>query len=164
MRFCCDDRCSKQGGIDESKRSAAATTWMARYGNTARTDYQYDPLTFRLIHLFSTGKNGASIQDLQYHYDPVGNITEIRDQAQQTIYLKNAEVSPDARYVYDAIYRLTHAEAREHAGQLANPQPFRCGKQWHKVSAGRFSERFEREVRGQQVRDSIAPIRDNRES
>jgi hypothetical protein len=33
-----------------------------------------------------------------------------------------------------------------------------------KVSAERFSERFERQVRGQQVRDSIAPIRDNRES
>ena len=62
------------------------------------------------------------LQDLSYTYDPVGNITRIRDDAQQTIYFNNQVVTPDNDYVYDAIYRLIDAEGREHIGQLSQPQ------------------------------------------
>lgn len=40
--------------------------------------------------------------------------TQIRDGAQQTVYFDNAVVSPDQRFEYDSLYRLTHAEGREH--------------------------------------------------
>ena len=85
------------------------------YGNGVRTEYEYDPFTFRLTNL-ETVRPGNALQDLSYTYDPVGNITEIRDGAQQTIFFDNAMVSPDAQYEYDALYRLIRADGREHAG------------------------------------------------
>ena len=62
------------------------------------------------------------MQDLGYTYDPVGNITHIHDDAQQTLYFNNQVVTPHADYTYDAIYRLLTAEGREHIGQVAQPE------------------------------------------
>jgi RHS repeat-associated protein len=88
------------------------------YGNQVRTDYVYDPLTFRLVELRSTRPQKPSpLQDLSYTYDPVGNIAAIADAAQLTVFFKNAVVEANAEYVYDAIYRLTEATGREHVGQ-----------------------------------------------
>ena len=58
------------------------------------------------------------MQNLHYTYDPAGNITHIRDDAQQTIYFRNKRVEPSADYTYDAIYRLIEATGREHLGQV----------------------------------------------
>ena len=87
------------------------------YGNGSTTTYEYDPETFRLLRLRTTKDGGAVLQDLQYAYDPTGNITGIRDDAQQTVYFGNTIVEPHAFYEYDALYRLTRAEGREHAAQ-----------------------------------------------
>ena len=101
-----------------------------------RPTYDYDPLTFRLIHLQTRAHAGPTIarsrladgrlpvQDLHYTYDPAGNITHIRDDAQQTIYFRNQRVEPSDDYTYDAIYRLIEATGREHIGPDgdANPQ------------------------------------------
>lgn len=87
------------------------------YGNGSRTEYEYDEKNYRLTRVLTTRNNGAVVlQDLNYTYDPVGNITEIRDSAQQTIYFNNAVVEPHKKYRYDALYRLSQAEGREHAG------------------------------------------------
>jgi RHS repeat-associated protein len=89
-----------------------------QYGNGATTTSDYDPDTFRLTRLRTTRITGPSlVQDLRYTYDPVGNVTEIRDAAQQTVYFANAVVEPRGRYEYDALYRLVRAEGREHAAQ-----------------------------------------------
>ena len=61
------------------------------------------------------------LQDLRYTYDPAGNITHIRDDAQQTIYFNNQVVEPHADYTYDAIYRLIDGKGREHIGQVSQP-------------------------------------------
>src|SRR5262249_18566974 len=85
----------------------------------ASTTYNYDPKTFRLTHLKTTRTlDNAELQDLSYAYDPAGNITYIRDDAQQTIYFRNKRVEPSAEYTYDAIYRLIEATGREHLGQV----------------------------------------------
>ena len=94
---------------------------LIEYGNGVRTLYEYDPLTFRLVHL-QTLRSGDKLQDLFYTYDPAGNITAIRDDAQQTIYFNGQVVRPDAEYRYDAIYRLIEACGREHIGQASQPQ------------------------------------------
>ncbi|SFN35999.1 RHS repeat-associated core domain-containing protein [Nitrosospira briensis] len=104
------------------------------YGNGASTLYDYDPLTFRLVHLLTrrdatafpddcpqpapAGWPGCQVQNLHYTYDPAGNITHIRDDAQQAIYFRNRRVEPSADYIYDAIYRLIEATGREHLGQM----------------------------------------------
>jgi RHS repeat-associated protein len=93
------------------------------YGNGAVTTYKYDLLTFRLVQL-KTLRGGEALQDLHYAYDPAGNITHIRDEAQQTIYFKNKRVEPSAEYTYDALYRLIEATGREHLGQAGGaPMP-----------------------------------------
>ncbi|GCE06808.1 SpvB/TcaC N-terminal domain-containing protein [Dictyobacter aurantiacus] len=105
---------------------------LIEYSNGAHTHYDYDPETFRLIHLLTLRgaafpddrpkSHGATcgVQNLQYIYDPVGNITHIHDDAQQTIYFHNRRVEPSADYTYDAVYRLIDATGREHLGQAAD--------------------------------------------
>jgi len=93
------------------------------YGNGTRTTYTYDPATFRLVQLRTVrDSDGAVLQNLAYAYDPVGNIAEIKDSAQQTVFFDNAVVSPSTQYVYDALYRLTQASGREHTGGMAEVQ------------------------------------------
>jgi RHS repeat-associated protein len=94
---------------------------LIEYGNGVRTSNEYDSLTFRLIRL-TTLRGAEPLQDLSYTYDPVGNITDIRDDAQQTIYFNNQVVEPHAEYTYDATYRLIVATGREHIGQISQPQ------------------------------------------
>ncbi len=107
------------------------------YKNGASTVYRYDPLTFRLTGLVTrrnapaflgddprpsgAGWPGSQVQNLHYTYDPAGNITHIRDDAQQAIYFKNQRVEPSNDYVYDALYRLIQASGREHLGQGCAP-------------------------------------------
>ena len=108
------------GNIDYDAKGQRATI---EYGNGARTEYAYDPLTFRLIGLkTSRSPDQAVLQDLSYTYDPVGNITHIRDASQQTIFYSNQVVTPDSAYTYDAVYRLIGATGREHIGQSGQPQ------------------------------------------
>ncbi|HEX8186237.1 MAG TPA: RHS repeat-associated core domain-containing protein, partial [Blastocatellia bacterium] len=91
------------------------------YGNNVKTNYEYEPLTLRLTHL-RTLHGDERLQDLSYTYDPSGNITRMRDDAQQTVYFNNQVVTPDNDYTYDAVYRLIAAQGREHIGQAAEPQ------------------------------------------
>lgn len=86
------------------------------YGNGTRSEYAYDPLTFRLTGLV-TLRGEQRLQDLRYAYDPVGNATSVQDRAQQRVFFRNRVVEPSVGYVYDAVYRLTEATGREHLGQ-----------------------------------------------
>ncbi len=96
------------------------------YGNGVNTEYRYDPQTFRLIQLLTTRINNnqpTRLQNLNYTYDPVGNITTIRDDSQQTNYFNGEVVSPSTQYQYDALYRLISASGREHIGQTTQQPP-----------------------------------------
>ena len=134
--------------VDVNLRGAAAATpfvtnidynakgqrALVQYANGAATAYDYDDKTFRLVHLKTTraaGGNGvaaqifanaATVQDLRYTYDPVGNITEIADAGLQTVF-NGQQVDPVCRYTYDALYRLVEATGREHIGQSAFEVP-----------------------------------------
>ncbi|SFV14459.1 SpvB/TcaC N-terminal domain-containing protein [Pseudoduganella namucuonensis] len=87
------------------------------YGNGATTTYAYDPFTLRLAALGTVRLDGTILQDLRYARDAIGNITSMRDDAQQTVFFRNREVAPEAHYTYDALYRLTEASGREHLGR-----------------------------------------------
>jgi RHS repeat-associated protein len=96
------------------------------YGNGVKTEYRYDPQTFRLIQLLTTridNNQPTRLQNLNYSYDPVGNITTIRDDSQQTNYFNGEVVSPSTQYQYDALYRLISASGREHIGQTTQQPP-----------------------------------------
>ena len=88
------------------------------YGNNTKTAYKYEKETFRLKQILSTRNSGNDVlQDLNYTYDPVGNITQIIDHAQPDIFFDSQQVKALNEYEYDALYRLVTATGREHAGQ-----------------------------------------------
>ena len=86
------------------------------YGNGVVTTYEYEPQTFRLHCIGSTRNSAAAknLQQLHYTYDPVGNITSIRDDAHAKVFNRNQAIDPESRYTYDAVYRLIEASGREH--------------------------------------------------
>ncbi|WP_290959144.1 RHS repeat-associated core domain-containing protein [Fibrobacter sp.] len=95
-----------------------------QYGNGSTTGYTYDEKTFRLKRLLTTRNNGADVlQDLNYTYDAVGNVTQIDDSAQQTIFFNGSVVSPSQKFEYDALYRLIKATGREHVSVNADSEP-----------------------------------------
>jgi hypothetical protein len=117
-----DPDTATQHAVKNIDYNAKGQRELIEYGNGVQTTttYEYDKKTFRLIHL-RTLRGTKRLQDLFYTYDPVGNITAIRDDAQQTIYFDGQVVRPDAEYIYDAIYRLVEATGREHIGQASIP-------------------------------------------
>lgn len=102
--------------VNDIDYDAKGQRTLIEYGNGVRTTYSYDPLSFRLVQL-QTLRGAEPLQDMSYTYDPTGNITHIRDAAQQTLYFRNQRVEPSNDYTYDAIYRLVEATGREHLGQ-----------------------------------------------
>lgn len=84
------------------------------YGNNSKTKYEYDDKSFRVKRILTTRNTGIDIlQNIYYFYDPIGNITEMRDDAQQINYFDNAVIAPTGKYEYDPLYRLLKAEGRE---------------------------------------------------
>ena len=101
------------------------------YGNGTETTYAYDDVTQRLTRM-RTSDSTRTFQDLTYTYDVVGNIVEIGDGAQDDVYFGGAVVTARQRYEYDALYRLTDAEGREHIGQnAAQPSEFGANASAH---------------------------------
>jgi len=115
--------------IEEIRYNVKGQKEYLKLGNGTLTEYEYDLKTFRLRQLFTT-RSGTSrtysnrrsnltdplvVQELNYTYDPVGNITEIEDQAYKPVFFDNGIVEPRSLYEYDALYRLTSAIGRETA-------------------------------------------------
>lgn len=92
------------------------------YGNGVTSSYDYDDRSHRLVRLRSVA-GGAPVQDLGYTYDAVGNVVEVTDAAQQTVFFAGGVAAPVTRYVYEPSYRLSTATGREHASLGAPPDP-----------------------------------------
>jgi RHS repeat-associated protein len=89
------------------------------YGKGIQTAYTYDDRTRMVMRIQTTRQSdGAALQDLNYTYDPVHNIVQITDLAQQTVYFSGTVTSGTQLYEYDPIYRITKATGREQPGQV----------------------------------------------
>jgi RHS repeat-associated protein len=114
------------------------------HGNGAVVESAYDPLSARMVRLTTSRPSSfavdeRTVQDLSYAYDPVGNVTRVRDDADihDVVFFHNRRVEPSSDYTYDAAYRLLRASGREHLGQtggslspprqVANDDPSRIG-------------------------------------
>lgn len=91
------------------------------YGNGVTCNYTYEPSTLRLLSLNSTrlkeeGQNGTSIQNLSYTYDPVGNITRLRDNSLDELINNGQIVKPINDYTFDPLYQLIKVLGRQHPG------------------------------------------------
>ena len=96
----------------------------ANPATTCEVTYQYDPFTFRLTRLTTNRAasgvvTAATLQDLVYTYDPVGNVVETDDDADPTpvFSFTTPPVTATGLYRYDSLYRLIAAQGREHPGQ-----------------------------------------------
>jgi RHS repeat-associated protein len=110
----------------------------ADLGNGTVTRYFYDSDTFRLRQLRTTRpgfeppfpnppsalRDEKVLQNLHYTYDPIGNITEIRDDAYEPAFFQNQMVEAVSRYTYDALYRLARASGRENGAAAGAPSQF----------------------------------------
>jgi len=99
--------------------SAAGHTLQETAGNGVVTNYSYEPQTQRLLGVTTTrpasGTRSTVLQDLQYQYDPVGNILSISNANEVTRYFRNQAVAAQNTYSYDALYQLLGASGRENA-------------------------------------------------
>ncbi|WP_341962376.1 RHS repeat-associated core domain-containing protein [Pseudomonas sp. RC10] len=84
-----------------------------RMGNGVISEEAYEAETGRLTRIFSSRADSTVLQDLNYRYDPVGNIVEIEDAAQLTRFFANQRIDPVSRYRYDTLYQLIEASGRE---------------------------------------------------
>ncbi|WP_295672218.1 SpvB/TcaC N-terminal domain-containing protein [uncultured Mucilaginibacter sp.] len=106
-----------------------------RYGNNTLTKYSYDVVTYRITRVLTTANNGNNVlQDLNYTYDPVGNISRQFDNAQKTVFYGGQQVEAQSDYIYDAIYRLVQSNGREHIGQVTYNNQDNWSDSWSSLS------------------------------
>ncbi|WP_339495143.1 RHS repeat-associated core domain-containing protein [Pseudomonas sp. RA_105y_Pfl2_P56] len=95
-------------------------------GNGVLSQWTYDPADGRLHTQRSRKAAGAVLQDFEYFYDPVGNITRIEDHAFQPVWFANQLIEGHRDFCYDSLYRLTCATGYDD-GPLSDipglPQP-----------------------------------------
>lgn len=107
--------------------SAAGQKLREEHGNGVITEYTYEPETQRLINITTrrTKDSTKPLQDLRYEYDPVGNVINIRNDAEATRFWRNQKIVPANAYSYDSLYQLIKATGREMAniGQQGSQLP-----------------------------------------
>lgn len=65
------------------------------------------------------------LQDVNYHYDPVGNVVKVSDQSKAHGYYANQKTESTSHYVYDSLYQLIEASGIESQ---------QAGKESHQLS------------------------------
>lgn len=118
---------SEQAIVKSLSCNAAGLKQREEHGNGVVTTYSYEPQTQRLIGMRTERPQGHPcgsklLQDLNWTYDPVGNVTQVIDGAEDTQFWRNQKVEPENTYTYDSLYQLVKSTGREMAnsGQQGN--------------------------------------------
>ncbi|UVM05307.1 RHS repeat domain-containing protein [Pseudomonas laurylsulfatiphila] len=82
-------------------------------GNGVVTRVEYAADDGRLLRLQAALGSEKPLQDLNYVYDPVGNIVELQDRSQPVTHFNNQRIDPINRYRYDSLYQLVEARGWE---------------------------------------------------
>jgi insecticidal toxin complex protein TccC len=90
-------------------------------GNGVITTLEYDAQNGRLTRL-SAQRGNEALQDLNYAYDPVGNVLSIKDIALPIRYFANQRIEPVNCYFYDSLSQLIEALGWEAGGANKGPQ------------------------------------------
>ncbi|QXH61129.1 RHS repeat-associated core domain-containing protein [Pseudomonas azerbaijanorientalis] len=90
-------------------------------GNGVITTLEYDAQNGRLTRL-SAQRGNEVLQDLNYAYDPVGNVLSIKDAALPIRYFANQRIEPTSHYRYDSFSQLIEATGWEAGGSNKGPQ------------------------------------------
>jgi insecticidal toxin complex protein TccC len=95
-------------------------------GNGCVSTHSYASEDGRLQTLIALKPGSKPLQHLIYSYDPVGNVVQIEDQAQHTLFANNQQVDPINRFEYDSLYQLIKASGREVAQASTPPHLSDC--------------------------------------
>jgi insecticidal toxin complex protein TccC len=82
-------------------------------GNGVVTHAHYSADDGRLISLVAALGNQKPLQNLNYLYDPTGNVIELEDKSQPVTHFNNQRVDPINRFRYDSLYQLVEAKGWE---------------------------------------------------
>ncbi len=114
--------------VNEILYNAKGQRIQVTYGNDVKNNYQYDPKTYAVINIAAKNKNNEVLQDLNYQYDPAGNIFQKDDKAVDTTYYNNQQIASQSKYLYDSLYRLIQGNGVEKVGNgksLAKDDPLK---------------------------------------
>ncbi|MFL1527305.1 RHS repeat-associated core domain-containing protein [Pseudomonas sp. O230] len=92
-------------------------------GNGVITRHHYDEADGRLTQLSAHKADGTPLQDLNYLYDPVGNVLSIEDAAQPIRYFNNQRIEPIKTYQYDTLNQLIRTTGCEAQSGRGGPTP-----------------------------------------
>jgi insecticidal toxin complex protein TccC len=82
-------------------------------GNGVITQAQYSRDDGRLLRLVASVGTQTPLQNLNFVYDPVGNIVSLEDKTQVVTYFNQQRIDPVSRYRYDSQYQLVEAKGWE---------------------------------------------------
>jgi insecticidal toxin complex protein TccC len=111
----------RQCVLEDTQYNAAGQIHTQVAGNGVVSQWRFDPADGRLSMLKSGKPNEALQQDLQYFYDPIGNIVRIEDHTLSTVYCANQHVDGHRDFTYDSLYRLISASGFE--AEIPNLRP-----------------------------------------
>ncbi|SEE40759.1 insecticidal toxin complex protein TccC [Pseudomonas frederiksbergensis] len=101
--------------LKDAQYNAAGQIIEQRAGNDVLSTWTYDPADGRLATQQAQKNAEPALQDLEYFYDRVGNITRLEDHTFQPIYFANQLVDGHRDFTYDSLYRLTRASGCDDA-------------------------------------------------
>ncbi|MDI3271259.1 RHS repeat-associated core domain-containing protein [Pseudomonas sp. AL03] len=98
-----------QSVLEDARYNAAGQIVEQRTGNGLTSRWMYDLTDGRLLQQTAQKDQASVLQDFEYQYDRVGNITRILDHVFTPTFFANQRVDGHRDFTYDSLYRLTSA-------------------------------------------------------
>lgn len=98
-----------QSVLQEAQYNAAGQVIEQQAGNGVISRWSYDPADARLQRQRAQKDQQSTLQDFEYVYDRVGNITRILDHVFTPRHFANQRVDGHREFSYDSLYRLHSA-------------------------------------------------------
>lgn len=98
-----------QAVLLDARFNAAGQVIEQQAGNGVASHWQYDPGNGRLHRQSAQQSTQPPLQDFEYQYDPLGNITGILDHVFTPSHFANQRVDGQRQFSYDSLYRLHSA-------------------------------------------------------
>ncbi|NSX11315.1 RHS repeat-associated core domain-containing protein [Pseudomonas lini] len=95
--------------LEGAQYNAAGKIIEQQAGNGVISRWSYDPADGRLQRQHAQKDQQPTLQDFEYVYDPVGNITHILDHVFSPSHFANQRVDGHREFSYDSLYRLHSA-------------------------------------------------------
>jgi RHS repeat-associated protein len=111
--------------VTELEHDASNQRVRIALGNQAVSLFEYEPTTLRLLDIRTERPDtpgSKTIQDRSYTYDPVGNLTQTRDNVRELVFFRQQAVSPVADYTTDSLYRLLRATGVQQPALAVAPE------------------------------------------